>query len=113
MEDLHGLAVNKPPGGAVPRLYTSTTAGKAMFQMLGVFSELKRGIIRERLNAGLARRALRWAVLASIPTSRNASGSSARRVTATSRFAVTSASAPAPCSALSLQADLSPPPARL
>ena len=65
------------------------------------------------VNAGLARRALRWAVLASIPTSRNASGSSARRVTATSRFAVTSASASAQCSALSLQADLSPPPARL
>ena len=36
-------------------LDTSTTAGKAMFQMLGVFAELERGIIRERVNAGLAR----------------------------------------------------------
>ena len=32
-----------------------TTAGKAMFQMLGVFAEFERGIIRERVNAGLAR----------------------------------------------------------
>ena len=31
------------------------TAGKAMFQMLGVFAEFERGIIRERVNAGLAR----------------------------------------------------------
>ena len=36
-------------------LDTSTTAGKAMFQMLGVFAEFERGIIRERVNAGLAR----------------------------------------------------------
>jgi DNA invertase Pin-like site-specific DNA recombinase len=36
-------------------LDTSTTAGKAMFQMLGVFAEFERGIIRERINAGLAR----------------------------------------------------------
>jgi DNA invertase Pin-like site-specific DNA recombinase len=34
---------------------TSTIAGKAMFQMLGVFAEFERGIIRERVNAGLAR----------------------------------------------------------
>ena len=34
-------------------LDTSTTAGKAMFQMLGVFAEFERGI--ERVNAGLAR----------------------------------------------------------
>ena len=33
-------------------LDTSTTAGKAMFQMLGVFAEFERGIIRERVNAG-------------------------------------------------------------
>ena len=32
-------------------LDTSTTAGKAMFQMLGVFAEFERGIIRERVNA--------------------------------------------------------------
>lgn len=36
-------------------LNTTTTAGKAMFQMLGVFAEFERGIIRERVNAGLAR----------------------------------------------------------
>jgi DNA invertase Pin-like site-specific DNA recombinase len=36
-------------------LDTSTTAGKAMFQMCGVFAEFERGIIRERINAGLAR----------------------------------------------------------
>jgi DNA invertase Pin-like site-specific DNA recombinase len=36
-------------------LDTSTTAGRAMFQMLGVFAEFERGIIRERVNSGLAR----------------------------------------------------------
>ena len=36
-------------------LDTSTTAGKAMFQMCGVFAEFERGIIKERINAGLAR----------------------------------------------------------
>ena len=36
-------------------LDTTTTAGKAMFQMLGVFAEFERGIIRERVNAGLSR----------------------------------------------------------
>src|SRR3984893_8681570 len=36
-------------------LDTTTTAGKAMFQMLGVFAEFERGIIQERVKAGLAR----------------------------------------------------------
>ena len=36
-------------------LDTSMPAGKAMFQMLGVFSEFEREIIRERVNCGLAR----------------------------------------------------------
>lgn len=36
-------------------LDTSTPAGKAMFQMLGVFSEFEREIIRERVLSGLAR----------------------------------------------------------
>jgi DNA invertase Pin-like site-specific DNA recombinase len=36
-------------------LDTSTPSGKAMFQMCGVFSEFEREIIRERVNAGLAR----------------------------------------------------------
>ncbi|NFV81292.1 recombinase family protein [Magnetospirillum aberrantis] len=34
---------------------TTTPAGKAMFQMLGVFAEFERAMIRERVNAGLAR----------------------------------------------------------
>jgi DNA invertase Pin-like site-specific DNA recombinase len=36
-------------------LDTTTSAGKAMFQMQGVFAEFERGIIKERVNAGLAR----------------------------------------------------------
>ncbi len=36
-------------------LDTSTPAGKAMFQMLGVFAEFEREIIRERVIAGLDR----------------------------------------------------------
>jgi DNA invertase Pin-like site-specific DNA recombinase len=36
-------------------LDTSTPAGKALFQMLGVFSEFERSIIVERTLAGLAR----------------------------------------------------------
>jgi DNA invertase Pin-like site-specific DNA recombinase len=34
---------------------TSTPAGKAMFQMMGVFAEFERAMIRERVNSGLAR----------------------------------------------------------
>lgn len=34
---------------------TGTPAGKAMFQMLGVFAEFERAIIVERVNAGMAR----------------------------------------------------------
>jgi DNA invertase Pin-like site-specific DNA recombinase len=34
---------------------TSTPAGKALFQMLGVFAEFERAMIRERVMAGLAR----------------------------------------------------------
>jgi DNA invertase Pin-like site-specific DNA recombinase len=36
-------------------LDTSTPTGKAMFQLLGVFAELERSIITERINAGIAR----------------------------------------------------------
>src|SRR5438045_9790077 len=36
-------------------LDTTTPAGKAMFQMMGVFSEFERSMIRERVRAGLAR----------------------------------------------------------
>ena len=36
-------------------LDTTTPAGKAMFQMMGVFAEFERAMIQERLRAGLAR----------------------------------------------------------
>jgi DNA invertase Pin-like site-specific DNA recombinase len=36
-------------------LDTTTPAGKAMFQMMGVFAEFERAMIRERVRAGLAR----------------------------------------------------------
>ena len=36
-------------------LDTSTPSGRAMYQMLGVFAEFERAIIRERVMAGLAR----------------------------------------------------------
>jgi class 3 adenylate cyclase len=36
-------------------LDTTTPAGKAMFQMMGVFAEFKRAMIQERVRAGLAR----------------------------------------------------------
>ncbi|MCW2244988.1 DNA invertase Pin-like site-specific DNA recombinase [Azospirillum fermentarium] len=51
--DLHGCGVD---------LYlhqqgidTTTPSGKAMFQMLGVFAEFERAMIRERVHAGLSR----------------------------------------------------------
>jgi DNA invertase Pin-like site-specific DNA recombinase len=34
---------------------TSTAAGKALFQMCGVFAEFERAMIQERVKAGLAR----------------------------------------------------------
>jgi DNA invertase Pin-like site-specific DNA recombinase len=40
-------------------LDTSTPSGRAMFQMCGVFAEFERGMIRERVNAGLARARLK------------------------------------------------------
>src|SRR6202451_1524481 len=36
-------------------LDTTTPSGKAMFQMMGVFAEFERAMIRERVNAGLDR----------------------------------------------------------
>jgi DNA invertase Pin-like site-specific DNA recombinase len=38
---------------------TRTPGGKAMFQMLGVFAEFEREVIRERINAGIARARLK------------------------------------------------------
>jgi DNA invertase Pin-like site-specific DNA recombinase len=39
----------------VQGLDTTTPAGRALFQMLGVFAEFERSIIQERIHAGLAR----------------------------------------------------------
>ena len=53
LEDVHHLGIDlylHQQG-----LDTTTPAGKAMFQMMGVFSEFERAMIRERVNAGLAR----------------------------------------------------------
>ena len=53
LKDLHSLKVDlylHQQG-----LDTSTPTGKAMFQMIGVFAELERAVIRERVMAGLAR----------------------------------------------------------
>ena len=36
-------------------LDTTTPAGKALFQMMGVFAEFERAMIQERVRAGLAR----------------------------------------------------------
>lgn len=36
-------------------LDTSTPAGRALFQMMGVFAEFERAMIRERVNAGITR----------------------------------------------------------
>ncbi|UYN97670.1 MAG: recombinase family protein [Enhydrobacter sp.] len=53
LSDIHGLGVD---------LYlhqqgidTTTPSGKAMFQMMGVFAEFERAMIRERVKAGLER----------------------------------------------------------
>jgi DNA invertase Pin-like site-specific DNA recombinase len=39
---------------------TTTPSGRAMFQMLGVFAEFERGMIQERVKAGLARARAAW-----------------------------------------------------
>jgi len=49
-------------------LDTSTPAGRAMFQMCGVFAEFERAMIRERVNAGLARARARGKRLGRPPT---------------------------------------------
>jgi DNA invertase Pin-like site-specific DNA recombinase len=36
-------------------LDTTTPAGKALFQMMGVFAEFERAMIQERVRAGLSR----------------------------------------------------------
>ena len=42
-------------GGAAGILNTTTPSGRALFQMLGVFAEFERGMIRERVQAGVDR----------------------------------------------------------
>jgi DNA invertase Pin-like site-specific DNA recombinase len=42
-------------GGDLMLLGTTTPAGKAIFQMMGVFAEFERAMIRERVKAGLER----------------------------------------------------------
>jgi DNA invertase Pin-like site-specific DNA recombinase len=49
-------------------LDTSTPSGRAMFQMCGVFAESERAMIRERVNAGLARARARGRRLGRPPT---------------------------------------------
>jgi DNA invertase Pin-like site-specific DNA recombinase len=44
-------------------LDTTTPAGKAMFQMMGVFAEFERAMIQERVKAGLARAKVEGVVL--------------------------------------------------
>jgi DNA invertase Pin-like site-specific DNA recombinase len=67
--ELHGKAVD---------LYlhqqgidTGTPAGKAMFQMLGVFSEFERAMIVERVKAGLSRARSQGKRLGRRPVSEN------------------------------------------
>ena len=50
-----GHTVRLMPPAYVKPYVKRQRASKTMFQMLGVFAEFERGIIRERVNAGLAR----------------------------------------------------------
>jgi DNA invertase Pin-like site-specific DNA recombinase len=61
-----GLASHKSPSrglyapyernvSAIPAIDTTTPAGKAMFQMMGVFAEFERAMIQDRVKAGLER----------------------------------------------------------
>jgi DNA invertase Pin-like site-specific DNA recombinase len=52
-------------------LDTSTPSGRAMFQMCGVFAEFERGMIRERVAAGLSRARAQGKTLGRPKTSRD------------------------------------------
>src|SRR5262249_31681532 len=52
LSELHALKID--PFLRQQGLDTTTPAGKAMFQMLGVFAEFERAMIAERVRAGLA-----------------------------------------------------------
>jgi len=53
LSELHALKLD--PYLHQQGIDTSTPAGKAMFQMMGVFAEFERAMIQERVRAGLAR----------------------------------------------------------
>jgi len=53
LEDLHGAGVDLYLHKQA--LDTSTPSGRALFQMMGVFSEFERSMISERVKSGLAR----------------------------------------------------------
>jgi DNA invertase Pin-like site-specific DNA recombinase len=53
MQDLHGAKVDIFLHQQ--SLDTTTPSGRAMFQMLGVFSEFERSIIQSRVQAGIDR----------------------------------------------------------
>jgi DNA invertase Pin-like site-specific DNA recombinase len=53
LEEVHALNIDLYLH--VQGVDTTTPAGKALFQMLGVFAEFERAMIRERVMAGLAR----------------------------------------------------------
>ncbi len=53
LEEVHALGIDLYLH--VQGIDTTTPAGKALFQMLGVFAEFERAMIRERVMAGLAR----------------------------------------------------------
>jgi DNA invertase Pin-like site-specific DNA recombinase len=53
LSELHALKIDLFLGQQ--GLDTTTPAGKAMFQMMGVFAEFERAMIQERVRTGLAR----------------------------------------------------------
>src|SRR6201998_4807108 len=60
LQDLVGFLGELNAAGGAPYLEkqpgeTTTPAGRALFQMLGVFAEFERAIIQERIHAGIAR----------------------------------------------------------
>jgi len=82
-------------------LDTSTPAGRALFQMMGVFAEFERAMIVERVNAGLARARSEGKKLGrrglSPPSKRRPYGLHWRTEPASLRSPSNSRSAPAPC----------------
>ena len=55
LQDLLSFLGELHAKGVQQGLDTSTPAGKALFQMMGVFAEFERAIIRERVRSGLER----------------------------------------------------------